>query len=457
MLISKAQLALAAHEADEALKFAKESITVVGFAEEKQYLEGPALKTLFGAYIMKGMLTDAEKVAAEMLAAGQKYKDQETVAGAHHATATALIKQDFYPKAMVGAHTALESYKELGSAKGQAAVLTTMAKIYYALDKTKDGVESAEKALVQWREAGYTKGLANALEVLFQGKARQDDPMAGLRAANAELDLLQKADNVRGQADVYEMLARTHALLGEPVSALKCAADARAMYTALGDKMGEASIVYMMAEMYRAQEDLPKATVAAETAMKLFRSLGSKWGEEQCRQTLSTLYMDRGHPEKAPDRSLALQTLSKMIKAIEARKEDDFKACEKKLNDMQGLIKESDLDDTLFHLLQRDAEAVDWLETQGWEFDKTSGKKNEKMVIKTWSKRLFYLNHLYGGMGFGPNFRHVTPHRIQVKDKEMPIVFSLGHIEPTDEWVMNLEYHPGHLDAFQVLGANGME
>jgi hypothetical protein len=458
MAMMKAQIFLSLSEADDALKWAKEGVTKTDYVEDKRTLEGPAFKLLVDAYLLKEMPDSGKKAAVEMLAAAQKYRDSESVAAAWHALASTghAMETVSDTDAMEAAEKALSAYKDLGHAKGTASVLCTIAKIKYSMDKAKDGVDSAMQAIEVWRGTPYTKDLASAMDLVIQGSAMQNDPMEGLRAANKELSSAKEAGNRKLEAHLLEMLAETRAMLGEPVGALQNAQAALSLFQVLNDKMGEGNMLLLTAEMLRARGQKELATKKAEDAERAFKLVGCKWGQTQARETQSILLVERGYPTKAPQRSEALKALTDLTKAIMKLNANDFKDAETRLNTFEGLITETDTFDALSPIFAaNDPQVMDFLVNQGWEFKTSTG---EPTKITMWNHTVFYLQSIYGGMNFGPQFRHVNPYRVgKFEGKEkVPVLITVSQLPPTDQWQQDLQYRLGVLDSFQVLQAGGM-
>lgn len=466
MSTMKAQVYLAQNEADDALRWAKEGASVVNYVNDKRALEGLCHKTLCDCYLAKDQAADAKRAATDMLAAGQKYKDQDTIAGAWHSLASAylVLDDESVENADEAAQKALSIFKELGHAKGTASVLGTVARISYAKNKAKDGVIAAEQAVEIWRDTVYSKDLATALDLLIQGCAMQDNPMQGLRAANHELATIRRNGNRKAEADLLEMLATTYAMLGEPVGAAKNAQAALEIFQALGDNMGVSNIYLLLSEMLRAQGRKAEATVAAENAEKAFKQLRCAWGEAQARETVSSLLVERGLPEKAPKRPDALKALQNLVKAIEKLNIEEFKAHEEKLNnEYMGLITDQDIEDTLQPMFNaQDPEVMAFLMEQGWKFKPPPGQNT---MVKLWDHTMYYLNHIYGGMNFGPQFRHCYPSRVGtaasnggspfLMDKnhdKAGVAITCSQLEDTEGWQKETLYRLGPLDSFQILG-----
>merc|ERR1712050_167758 len=162
----------------------------------------------------------------------------------------------------------------------------------------------------------------------------------------------------------------------------------------------------------------------------------------------SGLFVDIGYPEKAPTRSEALKTLASLSKATEMRKADEVKDLEGQLNKYGTVLSDHDLADVLQPLFAKDPEAMEYLEKElGWDFGKTKTGGGEQ--IKFYAHKAFYLNTIMGGMGFGPQFRSVNPHRVGRHS-----AISASQLPETEAWQMELGFRPGILDSgLQVLGA----
>lgn len=197
---------------------------------------------------------------------------------------------------------------------------------------------------------------------------------------------------------------------------------------------------------------IQEATKEADLAQNAFRQAKYRPGQDKALQLMSGLFVDRGQPEKAPTRSEALKCLGELCKATEMRKADEVKELETKLNNFGSVLSDTDLAESLQPLFAKDPEAMEFLEKEmGWEFGAKGAGGGPSTLIKQYPQRLFYLNNLMGGMGFGPQFRGVNPHRV---DRAMAV--STSQMVETEAWQMNLGFRPGILDAgLQVQGVMG--
>jgi len=245
------------------------------------------------------------------------------------------------------------------------------------------------------------------------------------------------------------VVTRIHVVLGEPYGAKESAQEALSIYTALGDPQGQGTMLLTLAEMERSLGNKGEATKLAEQALKFFRQSGSKLDQEKALQTLSGIFVERGHPEKAPQRAEALKALNSFAKAVELRKGDEVKAIEGQLNRFGNVLQNDDISNVLQPLYAKDAEAQKYIEeTLDWESEEKVGATSEGTVlIKGYPHKAFYLQTVFGGMGFGPQFRSVHPYK-KFENKSLAVSsHSVCQLPETEAWQMELGWRPGYLDA----------
>jgi len=454
MLLATGDLNCAEKLADKALALVPEIQPLIAGAGAKSgELEAQMLNMQVNANLLKGAPQDAMAAAKEMRALASKNGDKEGEASAWHAIASVNHMQELDEEdrstpddVIQAAEKAIALYKEIGNKKGQATALNTTARAQLRQDRPAQCLKTATEAMGIFRELGQTKGMVSSLDIVVQAHVAQDHPMAGLQAANSELAAVRRAGNRRGEVDLLEMVAQAHAMLGQPHSAVGAAKQALEIYSALGDNMGQGSMSNLLAEMHRSMGtigDMAEASRCAEKALKFYRTAGSKWGEEQALQTMSALLVDRGQPEKAPKRGEAQKALKELQKAIEMRKPEDMRAAEEKINAMGGMVKDADIQGILMPVLTRDPAALDFLEEQGWQFQK---EKTDPMKIKSYPHKGFYLHMIMTGMNFGPQFRVVNPYRVGQPGKDCTCI-SVSQLPETEAWQMEMGYRPGILDS----------
>jgi len=128
------------------------------------------------------------------------------------------------------------------------------------------------------------------------------------------------------------------------------------------------------------------------------------------------------------------------------------KGLEDQLNKYGTVLSDQDLADSLQPLFAKDPEAMDFLEKElGWDFGERKTGGGAGVQVKFYPVKAFYLNTVMGGMGFGPQFRSVNPHRVGRHS-----VVSATQLPETEAWQMDLGFRPGYWDSgLQNLGTMG--
>merc|ERR1712187_1709 len=279
-------------------------------------------------------------------------------------------------------------------------------------------------------------GMLLATAELNDALGAASDKLPALKMANKEKETAQTSGNKKLEAELLQVIAHAHEIMEE-------------IYTALGDMNSLGEMQLTMAKAKRGV-DITEATKLAEAASKSFRQAKSKGGQDKALALISAIFVERGQPEKAPTRSEALKCLTSLSKATEMRKVDEVKELEEQLNKFGSVLSDQDLAGVLQPLFAKDPEAVEFLEKElAWDFGASKGGGGPSENVKFYPQKAFYLNTIMGGMGFGPQFRPVNPHRIG-----RHTAISASQLPETEAWQMELGFRPGILDSgLQVLGA----
>jgi len=408
------------------------------------------------ALVKLTLAKEAMELAQDWLAFAQGKKDKATEANAwqalasvHHCKEEAAVNPSSPSDVIVAAKKALALYEDLGDKKGQATESATIASAHMREGDSATGMLVANKALDLAKECGETKCMTAALLALIDGYMMQETPMKGLQIANEELFNVRKSGNKNAEAEVLEMISDAHAMMGEPHGAMEALKKALELYQDLKDKAGQGKILNLMAETKSAMGAKREATQLAQDAVAFCQAGESKAGESVALQTLSTLLVERGQGDKAPKKPEAMKVLRALGRAVNARNLDDFKAYEAKLDSYGNVLATEDISEFLGLLFEKDPGAMEFLEAQGWQFTKDGeegGSGDFKTRVRFFDHKFFYLATIFGGMGFGPQFRSVNPRKVTMKDGN-DFAISVSQLTETEAWQMHLGWRPGYLDS----------
>eukprot|EP00420_Gonyaulax_spinifera_P034029 CAMPEP_0197879674 /NCGR_PEP_ID=MMETSP1439-20131203/7696_1 /TAXON_ID=66791 /ORGANISM="Gonyaulax spinifera, Strain CCMP409" /LENGTH=546 /DNA_ID=CAMNT_0043499197 /DNA_START=44 /DNA_END=1684 /DNA_ORIENTATION=+ len=453
MLVATGDLSNAEKEPSKALDIAAEVEDLIpSCGTRDKVIKMQLLQMKVNSYLLQSKGSDAMVCAKELRSLASTNNDKEGEAAAWQAIASVHQLQETEEQGvstaddvLQAAESALKIFQGIGNKNGEATALNTMARAQLRLDKVSTGMKTAEDALEKFKELGQSRGVVSVLETIVQAQSILGKPAAGLQVAQKELASARQAGRKRAEADVLDMITQTYAMLGQPRGAMQFAKQALDVYCVLGDKTGQGSLYHTMAEMQRSLGDMAEGTRFAEQSLAAFRAASCKWGEEQALQTLSTLMVERGFPEKAPLRSQVQKALKDLQKAVQQKQADDVKAAEAKLNSMASMLADGEVAGVLVPLLQRDPSLVTFLEEQGWEFKKESS--TDKTKIKTYPHNAFYLQMIMTGMNFGPQFRGVHPFRVGDPGDDHLTCLSVSVVPETEAWQMEMGFRPGIMDS----------
>jgi len=342
-------------------------------------------------------------------------------------------------------------HKSSKDKKGEAVSLTTVAKAYRMLGRFDQAISTAKEACGLWRSLSQAAGIVTALETIADAQAAQGFPKASLAAAEEELSLLRASGaSVAHELMLMEKVAQIASDLGEKVETLRTMEEMIKVCKNNGDKAGEAQRTLQTAEKHSEMSHAQDALRLAKEAEELFVALGDKDSEEEAKKLQTSIYVKRGQHTKAPHRSEALLALKSFVRAVEQRELDQIRAFEADLDRAASAIKDTEMSTALESLFERDPEALQFLEKQGWDLENFKSPTK----IYQYPHKAFYLGTIAGGMNFGPQFRSVHPYRKDKPSDKDCVVLSCNFLPITESWQSMLAYRHGIIDAgLQSSGA----
>lgn len=205
---------------------------------------------------------------------------------------------------------ALERWKSLNDALGQARALKGVGDSHRLLNERDEARTAYETALPLWRSAGdalyealtlYNLGLvANALN----RKAEALDYL------NRALPLHRSVRDREGEAITLNALGVISSDLGEKRKALDFYRQSLELRRAADDRTGVARMLNNIAVVYRDLGEKRRALDQYEQALRLWRAVGDRDGEAATLSNIGVVYLDLGEPQRALDslaRSLPLR------------------------------------------------------------------------------------------------------------------------------------------------------
>jgi tetratricopeptide (TPR) repeat protein len=443
MLVGVAEVSMTMLQSDRALKAAREAWPLSKEIGDKA-LQAEVLVTMVSALILKGNVKEALRAAASSMTMVKEAGIPALEAALLHSTAAAHLKLGDADDAIEAEEKAMAIYKTAKDKKGEAASVTTIAKGYRILGKFDQAISTAKEACSIWRSLGSAAGIVTALDTICEAQAAQGFPKASLAAAEEELSLLRASGpSLKSELMMMEKVAQIASDLGEKIETIRTMEEMIKVCQKAGDKAGEAMRTLATAEKHAEMNHSQDGLRLAKEAEELFASLGDKASEEEAKKLQTTIFVKRGQHSKAPHRSEALLALKSFVRAVEQREIDQVRAFEADLDKAASAIKDTEMSAALESLFERDPEALQFLQKQGWDLD--SFKAPTK--IYQYPHKAFYLTMIAGGMNFGPQFRSVHPFRKDKPADKDCVAFSCSYLPLTESWQGMLAYRHGIIDA----------
>lgn len=210
------------------------------------------------ALVQMGRPDEAMGYIMEAMGMAGEMKLEEVKAAATNIIAKVQTKkgrdEDELEEAMDSATDALKLFRKLGSRKGEAVALTSLASVYLASSKAAPAIQNAKEALAIFAELGEKKAMA------------------------ATYDVVKSAYLAKKPAETF--------------LAAKQVEKAMTLYKELGDKVKEASCMHTIGVIEKA--DVKKAAEKLHKAVELFTEAGDAAGRCGVMETIMEILLDNG-------------------------------------------------------------------------------------------------------------------------------------------------------------------
>jgi tetratricopeptide (TPR) repeat protein len=446
-----ADVALAKFEVEMALKVTREAWTLSKQLKDDA-AQAEAIILMVNGLLLKGSAKEAVKAINSFMSIVRSCGKPALEASINHSLASAYLKLGDAEKALDAENKAKELHEKSGDKRGQAVSMVTIAKAQNMLGNFNEAITTAKEACTAWRALGKVVGIVAAVDRIVDAQAALGFPQASLAAAEEELSLLQKAGGDKtNNIILMERIAQIASDCGEKVQAVNTIEAIIKVYQDAGDKSGEAKQTLNMAEMHLTFGHLQDAIRTAKEAEELFNALEQKGAAEEARKIQTSVCVKQKQHTKAPHRSEALLALKNFIRAIENRDVSEVKKIEGSLDKAAGAIQDAEMTAALDSVFERDPNAIQFLENQGWDLESF---KTPTLMFQVPHKS-FYLQMCAGGMGFGPQFRSAHPWKKGLKIEGVQKTRTLGAnwLPETEDWQGRIMYRHGIMDsAFQSSG-----
>jgi DNA-binding SARP family transcriptional activator/tetratricopeptide (TPR) repeat protein len=179
-----------------------------------------------------------------------------------------------FDEAIESQRNALELYRALESAGGQAVMLNNLGMIFRSMGRHEEAIDHLRRCAVLDEEAGDPGDLAVSLFNLARSYIDAGRAAEAVEAAGRSLELLRGLGHRRGQGRATEAIGLAHAQGGAHAEAAVWLRDASAVFAEIGDRLHESLCLTALGRALRAAGRPDEAAVALERALELAAALG---------------------------------------------------------------------------------------------------------------------------------------------------------------------------------------
>jgi len=341
-----------------------------------------------------------------------------------------------------------EAYKILkeaveGKDRGrEAAILLDIASARLRLGYAVEAANAARESFAIYRELGDVDGKQSALDSMCEMYIAALQVPQGVEAVKREKVIAKDTGDKVGELALLRAMTNLYGLLGRSQDALSTALETAALAKELKDT--EAAELLVVAGLQRTAGNPTVALQAAQQSISAASKAGDSATEEQARRLASSICVERGQAQAAPNRAAAMEAIRELAAAVRAQRADLFKVAVQRLEDLSG-FDESDVQEALAPALEEDEEGTErFLRLVG--FDTSTGKHRLKEIFK----KSLYLDYRMTGLWYGPRFRNCRPNKIMRPNSLIPEACAVVHAwDEQEDWCDALAYHPGIIDSMQ--------
>ncbi|RRR99549.1 AfsR/SARP family transcriptional regulator [Glycomyces terrestris] len=179
-----------------------------------------------------------------------------------------------FEESIASQREALELYRELGSAAGQATVLNNLGMVFRSMGRHEEAIDHLRRCAALDEASGDAGDLAVSLFNLARSYIDAGRAGEAVEAATRSLDLLRGLGHRRGEGRAMEAIGFAHGLRGEHEAAAAWLRDASAVFAEIGDRWYESVSLTALGRSLRALGRRGEAAAALERALALATALG---------------------------------------------------------------------------------------------------------------------------------------------------------------------------------------
>lgn len=245
-----------------------------------------------------GKLAEALTTATEAVAAAKSAADKKTEGAATHVLAEVRLAMCDFKDAIQLAKDAMAIAKTLGDKRGEAICAATVAEATLALSGGEQALPEAKNALSLCVAVDETCESA-AMDTLIKVYAAVGKLNEAMDTAQPARDRYKNAGNKKGEAYAMLKVSRIHELQDEHAAAVSVSKQALVIAQDLSDKPLEAASRAALARAQLGNDNSSEAVLSAFEAVRIYQEIFDLEGEVTAMQVMVSAHMKGGDPEEA--------------------------------------------------------------------------------------------------------------------------------------------------------------
>ena len=199
-------------------------------------------------------------------------------------------RQSKYDEALTHAHDALQQFRELNDAQGEAETLNIIGNTYRLMGNATDALIYFLRAQDMNETLDDKRTTADTLNYIGMVYSLQINHATAMTYFEQSQALYRDLDYPKGVADTLDNCGASARELGDYRRGLEYCLEALEIYLTLGDKQGQAEVISTIGEIYIVLEDFEQAISYFETAREISAEIDNTFQETRALLNIANLY-----------------------------------------------------------------------------------------------------------------------------------------------------------------------
>lgn len=451
-LWAAAEVSLAKGRAGEALKQAKEAVSLIETVFPDKTTLPQVNCLIVRIHVETRSAAEALDTAQRAITQAKQSNDNHTIGQAFYMLMIANILAEKMDPVVILGKQALEIFEQLGDKKHQGLVLMGMLQgnVHQI-----DVVRTAKKALKLMKEAGCVLEEAGALDFLVRYQLACGETSRALSTATSCLQDIRESGNTKATMKALQSVAMSMVACKKKADAVSTGVEALSLARKIGNKKLEVDWLVHTSSLSAMAGQFDQARSYAQEAQTLAQEMGDKRLERDVAVLIKDVDdSEKKAPEAKDQKSEAQLCLRRLVDALESKDTESFQE-QVELLKQNPFATSEEIQAALEPIIRKDPDVyADFLAGVGKVKDRGGG-------LLFLDRNFVHFLIRMGGMGYGPHFRmldmgwrKIGEHGDDILDREgmQAMSFHSG----TQGWEAEVYSHAGTLDSgLMCMGFRG--